>query len=45
MVLDRNSDCFDVLWGMNYSLKTISIGSSGGDLAFEGLRSYSFQAS
>ncbi len=30
---------------MNYSLKTISIGSSGGDLAFEGLGGSSFQAS
>ncbi len=35
---------FGVKWGMDYSLKTISIASSGGDLPFEGLRGCFFQA-
>jgi hypothetical protein len=31
-------------YGMDYSLKTISIGSSGGDLSFEGLGAGFFRA-
>jgi hypothetical protein len=39
------SNIFDVKCGTDYSLKKISIGSSGGDLPFEGLRGRFFQAS
>jgi len=39
-ILDR----FAVKCNMDYSLKTISIGFSGGDLIFEGLGSRVFQA-
>ena len=44
MAFDRILDYFDVKCGTDYSLKTISIGSSGGDLPFEDLRGRFFQA-
>ena len=37
MAFDRILGYFDVKCGTDYSLKTISIGSSGGDLPFESL--------
>ena len=37
MAFDRFLDYFDMKSVTDYSLKTISIGSSGGDLPFEGL--------